>query len=750
MGWLLPGQHAAQGFLNSFERAQARINRRSSDLKRVSVLMEGKDLLDFGPFRLDVAKRIVLRDGQVVPLPGKAFDVLLVLLRRAGEVVTKDELMKAVWPDTFVEEGNLTQTVFVLRKAVGESLILTVPRLGYRFSGEVTPVTLSQASLPPPKPLFRRALLPWLVSGVAGLTVGAAIWLTSRPSPSPSSPLMRLRVEMGAAELDSRSTVALSPDGTRIVFAIRAADGGDELATQTLDLAAITAIPGTGGGHNPFFSPDGQWVAYAAHGKLKKISIHGGQPATICCEFGLDGDTGGSWSENNQLIVPRFGLYRTDARGGVASLITRAADHAALTLSWPQFLPGGDAVLYTASDRLTNFEDARIEVLSLKTGRCKTLVERGYYGRYLPSHHLVWVRDRTLFAARFDPARLEIQGRIVPVIEGEIGNAVVGNGQFDFSRTGAFVYLSGDFPKWQLIRVYPDGRKEPLTTNPDDYRDPAVSPDGKQVALAVGRSHSDIYVYDLERRSLNRRSFTSESTREPAWSSDGRHIAFKSTAPNAGAIWWTRTDGVGEPQLIYQAKSNVDRFALSPDDRKVIVAPIGPDVWLLPMDTGDPDHPKAGSAELFLRRTRPGITVAFSPDSQWIAYSSHEPGDTGIYVRPADTRRSGKIQLSAGKDDCFPVWSRSGHQLLYQDAEGHIRVIDYVAKGDSFSGGAPRLWMDQPIAAGNRRRFFDLGRDGKHIVTFVHPEDRSGEQRHVTFLVNFFDELRRRLPDRGQ
>src|SRR5436190_22768914 len=104
--------------------------------------MEAKGFLEFGPFRVDLARRLLMRGDQVIPLPGKAFDVLLVLLRTPGETVIKDDLMKAVWQDTFVEEGNLTQTVFVLRKALGDSdgqpLIITVPRQGYRFAGKVT------------------------------------------------------------------------------------------------------------------------------------------------------------------------------------------------------------------------------------------------------------------------------------------------------------------------------------------------------------------------------------------------------------------------------------------------------------------------------------------------------------------------------------------------------------------------------------------------------------------------------------
>jgi Tol biopolymer transport system component len=203
-----------------------------------------------------------------------------------------------------------------------------------------------------------------------------------------------------------------------------------------------------------------------------------------------------------------------------------------------------------------------------------------------------------------------------------------------------------------------------------------------------------------------------------------------------------RADGMGEPQLIYRTEVAVDRFALSPDGRTLIVAPHGPDVWMLPLDTSDPDRPKPGKPEPFLHRTRPGFTTAFSPDGRWIAWSSHEPHETGIYVRPTG-KSSGGIQISFGQDDFFPVWSRTTRQILYQDNDGHIQVIDYVTHGESFSPAKPRLWLEKPVAAANRRRFFDLSRDGKHILTFAHPV--SERNIHITFMFNFFDEVRRRL-----
>src|ERR1700736_1832618 len=101
-----------------------------------------KELYEFGPFRVDPEKEVLLRAGQPVPLTPKTFQILLVLVRHHKEVVTKDDLMKSVWPDTFVEEANLSRNIFMLRKALGETAqdhryIVTVPGQGYRLSEDV-------------------------------------------------------------------------------------------------------------------------------------------------------------------------------------------------------------------------------------------------------------------------------------------------------------------------------------------------------------------------------------------------------------------------------------------------------------------------------------------------------------------------------------------------------------------------------------------------------------------------------------
>jgi DNA-binding winged helix-turn-helix (wHTH) protein len=218
----------------------------------------------------EARRRVLTRDGEPVPLPAKALEVLLALLQRPGETVSKDELMKAVWPDTFVEEDNLTQMIFLLREAPedadGQSLIITVPRQGYRFVGNVTtaaPPRQHSTATEPSRTASRiavHAMLPWAISGVLALIASAATWFALRPSRPAPFPLTRLSVDLGTAQLESRSTVALAPDGTRMVF-VRGCGG------WWLRICLIC------GQHRSVSSPRSPWRPGSAFSSIVTLSV---------------------------------------------------------------------------------------------------------------------------------------------------------------------------------------------------------------------------------------------------------------------------------------------------------------------------------------------------------------------------------------------------------------------------------------------------------------------------------------------
>jgi WD40-like Beta Propeller Repeat len=205
--------------------------------------------------------------------------------------------------------------------------------------------------------------------------------------------------------------VIISPDGSRLVYVSQS-----RLFTRRLDQPTASELVGTGGAYAPFFSPDGQWVAFFARGKLKKISLQGG-PAIDLCDTPIG--SGGSWGDDGNIIAALdiFGLLRIPAAGGTPTPITELAP-GEVSHRWPQVLPRGRAVLFSSHKSLTGLNGAAIEVMSLRDRRRKTLQRGGTWGRYLRNGHLVYINNGTLFAVPFDPDRLEA---ICPVARDHTG-----------------------------------------------------------------------------------------------------------------------------------------------------------------------------------------------------------------------------------------------------------------------------------------------------------------------------------------
>jgi serine/threonine-protein kinase len=213
------------------------------------------------------------------------------------------------------------------------------------------------------------------------------------------------------------AALSLSADGQVLVFAAQKPGGALQLYMRRLDQLEAVPLPDTEGAHSPFFSPDGQWVAFNAGGKLKKVSVTGGAAIEV-------GDVpspaaGGTWSEDGTTITfsphRSAGLVRVSSDGGKPEPLTTLGE-GQVTHRWPQMLPGGRGVLFTAHTRLSDFNDANLEVQPLPTGARKVVQRGAAYGRYLPSGHIVYIRDGTLFAAPFDLDRLELTNSAVPVL----------------------------------------------------------------------------------------------------------------------------------------------------------------------------------------------------------------------------------------------------------------------------------------------------------------------------------------------
>ena len=446
--------------------------------------MSGNDRpIRFGVFEVDLHTGELRKQGLRLKLRDQPFQILLLLLAHPGEVVSRDELQKQLWPgDTFVDfDRGLNKAVNHLRDTLGDSaesprFIETLPKRGYRF---IAPVDAGHPLEPTPeiqrtlagrpqrgatRGLKRRlwAGLPWIIAGfssvVAAVSV-ALLWRTTQPA---DRPMIRFSVDLGPEAIRGRATSGsyfnpvISPDGTRLVFPAKPADGNQQLAMRRLDQSPVTMLAGTEGAVDPFFSPDGQWVGFFAGQKLKKIPLQGGGVVSLCDTAGFA--LGASWGEDGTIIasLDAYHLFRVPVIGGEPQVIGKPEQHGERTWRWPQVLPGGENVLFTGLVAASGpaFDSANIEVLSLKSGRVKVIRSGGYFGRYLPSGHLIYFHQGTLYGVRFDLERLEANGAPASLLEADSAGSLFPGPGFCCSGARRHEPESPRLPGWMTREGY--------------------------------------------------------------------------------------------------------------------------------------------------------------------------------------------------------------------------------------------------------------------------------------------------------
>jgi len=402
---------------------------------------------------------------------------------------------------------------------------------------------------------------------------------------------------------------------------------------------------------------------------------------------------------------------------------------------------GGRVILYTANVATGNYEQASLVMLPLEGGAPKTVHRGGYYGRYLPTGHLVYVSQGNLFAEPFDQERLEVTGPAALVVPEVESGPVSGGAQFAFSNDGSLAYIphAADTASPSVYWIESGGKTSPLRAVPANYGAPRFSPDGERLAISIQDQQRDIWVYEWRRGILSRLTTHPALDADPVWTPDGKRIAFRSTRDGIDNIYWQRSDGSDVVQRLTDSKAGQWPMSWHPSGRLLAYREIGrdtrQDIWVLPLEGDDVSGWKPGKPTVLLGGPANESDAVFSPDGRWLAFQSDESGHNEVYVRSFPTAGP-RTQVSVA-GGLAPRWSSRNAKLFYRTEDGRIMTATYTVAGDSFRADPPSIWSDGPVSA------FDVHPDGQRVAVLKGTSSQSAQSGKVVLIVNFFEELRR-------
>jgi hypothetical protein len=619
----------------------------------------------------------------------------------------------------------------------------------------------------------------FVVGALAGLLLGAVVMaIVARILWKPGAaarPVARFAIPFAANDVlfpSNSPQVAISPDGSKVAYvALRTGDAGrlpgpealqsSKAANATTRTGAIPpalgiylrpidqqepkAIPDVAG-LVPFFSPDGRWLGFwdGLTRTLKKVALSGGAPVTIC---DADFAAGFTWGEDGNIVWAWFDLFSIPASGGTPKTLLKVdTNKGERFFRLPHYLPGAKAILFTiGTGDIETYEDGRIAVLDLKTGKYKTILEGGSSARYSPTGHLVYARGGKLFAVRFDVKKLAVTGQPFPLLEGLFSSRNTGMAAFSISASGDLVYAPGPTEGGRRLPVWVDrqGHTKAFDLPLRSYLHPRLAPDEKQLAVEIEGPAHDIFSYDLSRGVMTRLSFDG-SSHWPMWSPGGNRIAFRSWKTGGMSLWWMPADRSGPEEMLPAEGHMLSPESWSPDGKDIAYERMDNmrhfDVWLLPLGGGKP-RPLLESSR-FLE-----ASPKFSPDGRWLAYCSNESGRPEVFVTQCPGPGA-KVQVSTdGGTD--PVWRRKGGELYYRN--GDQMMVVAVTTQPKLTLSKPRqLWQGHYMHGsgascgmpGAASANYDVTADGQRFV-MIEDKDQDAVARQVNIILNFAELIRR-------
>jgi eukaryotic-like serine/threonine-protein kinase len=577
----------------------------------------------------------------------------------------------------------------------------------------------------------------WLPATVVAIIAAATIWISHWPwsSPPPSQRTVSFPVYPPEGTKFPRGTaeIAVAPDGRQLAFVALSADGTRRLWVRGLASVSAHLLEGTEGAAFPFWSPNSESIAFFTPGKLLRIAAAGGSPQVLC-DVPVAG-RGGTWSKNGTILFSSGdGLSRVSDHGGGATRVTSLdQSRAEQTHMWPVFLPDGQRYLYLA--RTANRDNTAIYQGALDSKEAHRIIV-SESNVALAGQYLISLSNDALVAYRFDPDRAQVVGEPITVADNISMDAPLRSGAAFAAGGNVVLAFRNASPNSRLIWFDRSGKRVDEIQAVGDYHHPSLSVDEKRVAIektdpSTGR-HT-VWILDLARGVTSRLVSDALGAHVPVWSPDGSRVVFNSNRLGGSDLFWIKTDGTIGDELLFRSKDGdgLQVTDWSRDGRLLIYQSIRrgqADLWILPARPGAEPRP-------FLETPASERQGVFSPDMQWIAYTSDETGAHEVYLRRlADGAGKWQISTHGGGQ---PAWRRDGKELFYLSPDGQLMASDVIVRGPALTTGVPHALFSTGLTASfiDRRNQFVVTRDGQKFLVNISAEDENPSP--ITVVLNW-------------